>query len=390
LKKVLLRGPILSRSGYGVHARQVFRYLLTVPDIEISVGLLPWGITPWYLNPEDENGLIGEILKRQISIDENTKKFDVSIQVQLPYEWDPTLAKTNVGITAAIETTCANPTWTSVHCEKMDLVIVPSEHAKTSLTNAGKTLTPIKVVPESFYDEVIKEPKQKLDLNLESKFNFLTVGVLTGNTPDSDRKNLFYLIKWFVEEFKNDPDVGLIVKTNRGRETTIDRQGTKAMLTKLLNEIGHKGTPKIYFMHGQMSREEMTALYKDDRVKAFVSATRGEGFGLPHLEAAAAALPVIATNWSAHKEFLDLGKWIKVDYDLIDVHPSKIDNNIFVKGMKWAHPKEKELKKALRNFYKKPEMPKNWSVSLEKKIHDNYSFKAVRKRYHELLEEVLN
>ena len=107
----------------------------------------------------------------------------------------------------------------------------------------------------------------------------------------------------------------------------------------MLDELGHKGTPKVYLLHGQMSRPEMCGLYKDPSIKAFLSCTRGEGFGLPHLESAVSGLPVIATNWSSHKEFLDKGKWIKLDYDLVDVDPTKIDNNIFVKGMQWAEVK---------------------------------------------------
>ena len=41
--------------------------------------------------------------------------------------------------------------------------------------------------------------------------------MLTGLSPETDRKNTLYLIKWFLETFKDDPEVGLIIKTNQGR-----------------------------------------------------------------------------------------------------------------------------------------------------------------------------
>ena len=334
MKKVLLRAPVLTMSGYGVHSRQILRYLLQNPNISVDVQNLAWGNTPWDVNANSENGLIGEALKR--SVDDSKKDYDVSIQVQLPNEWDTSYAKFNVGVTAAVETDKCNPTWTSVHCEKMDMVIVPSEHTKNSLDKSAVTNTPIKVVPESYYDEILDDPIG-LDLPLETSFNFLTVGVLTGNNPNTDRKNLFYLIKWFVEEFKGNDDVGLIIKTNSGRDTTIDKKMTKSLLKKVLSEIGHQGTPRVYLLHGPMSRKEMTGLYKHESVKAFVSCTRGEGFGLPFLESAAADLPVIATNWSAHTEFLNMGKWINLDYDLNEVHSSKFDNNIFVENTKFIN-----------------------------------------------------
>ena len=53
-----------------------------------------------------------------------------------------------------------------------------------------------------------------------------------------------------------------------------------------------------------MTDEEMNQLNNDPKVKAFVSFTKGEGFGRPLLEAAITGKPVITTNWSGHLDFL--------------------------------------------------------------------------------------
>lgn len=383
MKKVLLRGPLLSRSGYGEHSRQIFRYLSSKENVHVTVQTTPWGMTPWNVNSKDP--LIDKIMRANV---DPQGKQDLSIQVQLPNEWDTSIAEKNIGVTAAVETDFSNPTWVSVHCEKMDLVITPSKHTKGSLLKSARTDTDIQVVPECFFDELLEDPED-LKLDLQTEFNFLTVGVLTGQNPFTDRKNLFFLIKWFVEEFKNDEDVGLVIKTCMGRDTALDKHHTKSLLKKVLRELGHNGFPKVYLLHGAMNRKEMNSLYKDEKIKAFVSATRGEGFGLPHLETAVAKLPVIATNWSAHKEFLDLGKWIKIDYSLNDVHESKVDNNIFLKGQKWAEASEKDFKKKLRTFYNKPQMPKEWAENLSEKLIEKYSFKAISDRYDEVLGEYL-
>ena len=385
-KKVILRAPLLSKSGYGVHSRQVFRYLLSRSDIDVYTQCVPWGITPWALNHEDENGLIGEAIKRS---ETDGVRFDVSMQVQLPNEWDAGLAKYNVGITAGVETDFANPVWTSVHCSKMDLVIVPSQHTKDSLLAKSFTNTEIKVIPESFFDEITSKDYDKDFLNLDTKFNFLTVGVLTGNSPNTDRKNLFHLIKWFLEEFKDDPEVGLIVKTNHGRDTSIDKKVTRKLFKQLLKEVKIGPNPKMYLLHGAMNRKDMTSLYKSNDVKGFLSCTRGEGFGLPMVEAAACDLPVLATDWSAHKEFLNKGRWVKFDYELKPVAPERLDGQIFMDGMQWAEVKEEDFKKKLRKFYKNNEIPKAWAADLGKKIRDNYSWEAISEKYDEILNEVL-
>jgi glycosyltransferase involved in cell wall biosynthesis len=371
MKNVVIRAPLLSKSGYGEHSRQLFRYLLGKPNINIETQVVPWGITPWDVSDSAFNGIGQEVVRRSAS--EENKKYDISFQVQLPNEWDASLANYNVGVTAAVETDKCNPTWTSVHCAKMDLVVVPSHHIKRTLTNSAFCNTAVEVVPECYF----------------SDFNFLSVGVLTGMTPPTDRKNIFYMVKWFVEEFKDDEDVGLILKTNRGRETAIDRTLTKSIVSKILKEIGHRGSPKVYLLHGDMSRVDMNSLYRHPKVKTLLSTTRGEGFGLPLLEAAVAGLPVMATNWSAHTEFLDQGKWLKLDYELREVDPSKQDGQIFVAGVRWAEVEEKSFKRSLRKFRKSHQTPKKWASDLSNKLKKSHSEKAVFKKYDEVLQEVL-
>ena len=389
MKTVVIRAPLLTKSGYGVHSRQVFQYLLSKPGIQLVTQCVPWGITPWYTNGDDCDGLVAEIIKRSATPVETPQKFDVSLQVILPNEWDSSIANFNVGLTAGVETDKCNQTWSSLHCNKMDMIIVPSEHTKSTLQNSATISTPLHVVPEAYFPHLLKTPTKELDLGLTTDFNFLTVGVITGQDPQTDRKNLFYLIKWFIEEFKNDSNVGLVVKTNRGRETSIDRKITQQMLGKILAELGHRGTPKIYLLHGAMTRDEMNSLYKHSKIKCLVSATRGEGFGLPLLEAAVAALPVIATDWSAHTEFLNKGRWIKVNHDIVPISSNRIDDNIFVKGAKWAEVKEDSIKKSMRKFYKGSQIPTEWASELSTVLRDEYSTRSVLKKYDEVLAGVI-
>ena len=146
-KKVLVRAPLLTLSGYGVHSRQVMKWALSRDDFEVSTQCLPWGMTPWLVNSDDQEGLVGEIMKRSLDPTDQSR-YDLSLQVQLPNEWDPTLAKFNVGITAAVETDRCNPTWLK-HCNEMDMIIVPSQHTKNVLVNSGNIVTPVHVISES-------------------------------------------------------------------------------------------------------------------------------------------------------------------------------------------------------------------------------------------------
>lgn len=382
MKRVLLRGPFLTNSGYGVHARQIARWALSKSDWDVKVQALSWGITSWLIDSNGENGLIGKIMERTFST-ANMPIFDISFQVQLPNEWDPRLARVNIGVTAAVETDRCNPEWI-MSCNQMTAVVVPSHYTKSVLESTGKITVPIFVIPESYYDELTEETSQQFSYEFSTKFNFLVFGQLTGNNPENDRKNLFYTLKWMFEEFKDDKDVGVILKTNSGRQTKIDRLMTEKFVKQLVKEVRKSPYPKVHLLHGKMDNREISSLMRDSTVKALVSLTRGEGYGLPTLEAAASGVPVIATNWSGHLDFLK-SDFIAVDYTLGEIHSSRVDNKIFMKGTKWANPSESDAKKKLRKFYEKSTMPRHKAQEAAKRIRQDYSFSSICKIYDEKL-----
>lgn len=385
MKTVVLRGPALTHSGYGVHCRQVASWLLQRGDLDVRFIVTPWGDTPWIINDQACDGLAGEIMKRTTKPE--AIKADVSIQLQLPNEWDPKLAPKNIGITAAVETDRCMPAWVEA-CNAMTAVIVPSQHAKQCLTNSGNVTRPLMVVPEAYSGAIDSPDLPKLD-SFPTPFNFLVFGQLTGNNPHSDRKNTFFTIRWLCETFKDDPDVGIIVKTNAGRNSRIDRNIVTNLLKQLLGEVRKGPGPRVYLLHGSMDDREVAALYRHDQVKALVALTRGEGYGLPILEAAASGLPIIATNWSGHLDFLKHGKFISVFYQLAEVHPTRVDNRIFVKGARWANPSEEDFKKRVSKFRTSPGTPKEWAVDLQQKVNGLYNLKSVHKAYDSALAEVI-
>lgn len=386
-KKVLLRGPVLTQSGYGVHARQIARWLLSKSNIDLHVQALPWGNTPWIIDKSLHDGLIGKLVEK--TVEPMPGAYDVSFQLQLPNEWDPSLAKFNVGMTAAVETDRCNPVWIN-NCNSMNHVVVPSKHAENCFTKTGNLTVPVSVIPEAYSDAIIKVDKSPIDeILFSTEFNFLMIGQITGNNPENDRKNLFYSIKWFCESFSNDSNVGLVIKTNAGRNTSSDALAVEQLFAKLLQEVRQGPFPKIHLLHGSMSDAEVASLYRHRQIKALLAPTRGEGFGLPILEAAASGLPIIATGWSGHTDFLSYGKYIELDYVLEEIHPTRIDENIFMKEAKWAKPLEESFKSKILKFRKSPEAPKLWASEMMQKILPIYSQDGIQKIYDNKLEGVL-
>jgi len=390
MKRVVLRGPVLTQSGYGVHCRQVAKWLLSKPETEVKFQALPWGDTPWILDQKYDNGLIEKIMQNTVDLEVPAdQRFDASFQLQLPNEWDKNIAKYNVGLTAGVETDVCNPEWVQA-CNKMDMVIVPSKHSLDCIKKSGELKVPSVVVPESFCDEILSDslPIDGLP-KFSTDFNFLIFGQITGDNPMNDRKNIFFTIKWLCEVFKDDHNVGIVLKTNLGRNTHIDKRRTQQLVETLLKECRRGQFPRIHLLHGEMSNFDVAALYKHSQIKALVSLTRGEGYGLPILEAAASGLPVIATEWSGHIDFLNHGRYIPVAYNLKQIHPSRVDNKIFIQQAKWAEVIEEDFKKKVSKFRTSPSVPQGWATELSTVVKLKYNHKEICKNYDEATKDVV-
>lgn len=366
MKKILIHGPILSCSGYGEMARLAFNALTEHEDkFDIYINNINWGKTS-YLHEETQEYL--KILKYRIKTEkyflESNKnpQFDISLQITIPNEWKR-IAAVNIGYTAGIETTHISPSWLEPS-NMMDKIITISNFSKQGFLNTVfsdgsgnqfKINTDIETVYFAF-----KETKQSdLNLKFSTEFNFLCVNQW------GPRKNLETLINCFLEEFKDD-NVGLVLKVNRANDSTTDKFEVEKSLKNIL-DLKKDRKCKVYLLHGRMSDEEMSGLYNHPSVKAFVTATHGEGFGLPIFEAMQAEMPVIATDWSAHLEFLsieDKKMFAKVDFEIGQIQKEHVWPGVMEENVGWAFPKANSLKARMREVYKDHGRFKSWAKKL--------------------------
>lgn len=399
MKKVLIVGPLLSISGYGYHSRQIFDYFYSKENVEVSCVILPWGNTSWFVNRDLENGLINKIINCSVSSQSLVQKsFDLGVHIQLPNEWNTAFAAKNIGVSAFVETNFCNPEWLK-STASMDHVIVPSSFTKNVLintTNDDNTKQQINnkvsVIPEYYHVDFDLLQKNKannitaiLD-NVKTKFNFLTVGQLTSEDSSCDRKNLVATIKYFCSHYKNDEDVGLIVKTSSGRSTTKDREKTRKAFNQIMKSIGKEkeSFPRVYLLQGEFTPLELYSLYTHQKTKCYLSLTRGEGYGLPLLEAARCGLPIMTTNWSGHLDFLK-DSFVKIDYDLQTIPSKRVDSSIFIKNAKWAEVVEDSVYKCFKSITVDYEKTLQVAESLRDIIIKDYSKENIVRLYDGLL-----
>lgn len=406
LPKLVLKAPVLTASGYGVHSRQVLRALLAFGQFDVSIKPITWGQTPFIYGDDPLINVIKNLsAKYEQEHAAGFRDYDVSIQVTIPNEFEK-MAKVNIGITAGIEVDRVSPSWIVKANEVVDLVIVPSHHSAKTFGGveytdpSGQKLhlqKPITVCAEGadarFFNTNPLPPEDHEHLKFDTKFNFLSVGLGLDKPFGEDRKNLSALIKWFCERFKDDKEVGLVLKVSLVNNSLMDFEMTQKRINEFKALSGAGEFPRIHLVHGRMTDREMAALYKHPQIKAYVSLTHGEGFGLPILEAAACGLPIIATDWSGHTDFLTIDgkkKFVPIEFDLKEIPDSAVWNGVMEKGTRWAEAREEDAKLKMKKVVLSYDKPKEWAVELAEHVKQNYTLEKVSYQLVKTIGEFLN
>jgi len=398
-KKIIVRAPALSLSGYGLQARFALRALRKYENnFDIYLLNIPWGETGWIHEDDEERRWIDQLIfKTNQYLGSGKKDFDVSLQITIPNEFEK-MAPVNIGYTAGIETNRIAPQWVE-KSNMMDRIIVVSDHAKQGFENTvyqstnpqtGQTFqvrcnVPVTFVSFPVYDY---EPKQ-LDLSqITTKFNFLCVAQY------GPRKNLDATIDWFVEEFIDNPEVGLVLKVTIKNNSVLDRYNLEKNLQEQLEKYPQRKC-KIYLLHGDLSNEELMGFYQNEKINALINISYGECFGLPMFEAAYNELPVITVGWGGQCDYLYMpvkeknkpkAMFAKVDFDVKKVHQSALWEGVIHKDSSWAYAQQGSYKMRLRDVYKNYGRYKSWAKELNKYIRENFSMEV---KYKQFVEAVL-
>lgn len=169
----------------------------------------------------------------------------------------------------------------------------PSE-ATANLFRLNGVTPPIEVIPHGidpdFHRPVSRPP--------DGDFTFLSIASWLGKR--GERKGVDLLVEAFDEEFGREEPVRLLFKGSTFW-ARIERGFYQEAIETLL---GH-ANPRIMVNENLLTDPQVRDLYH--QADCFVAPTRGEGFGLPLLEALACGLPLITTRDfnSGHIDFCE-------------------------------------------------------------------------------------
>jgi glycosyltransferase involved in cell wall biosynthesis len=400
---LVFQGPVATRSGYGDHSRDLLKSLFEMDKFDIKIIPTRWGSTPQ--NQLDDTSELGQKILSNIAV-QLTQQPDVFVQVSVANEFQK-LGKYNIGVTAGVETTVAPKEFID-GCNQMDLILVPSDFTKQVLEKTSFAETdrrtgqkirdiqvqvPIEVLFEGvdtniFTGKVNLRESNDILKNVDTDFNFLYVGHWLSGDLGHDRKDTGMMIKTFCTVFKNLPkgkQPGLILKTSHAGFSVGEREDIATRINAITKEFGDK-CPPIHLVWGDLLESELNELYNDNKVKAMISFTKGEGYGRPLAEFATTGKPIIVSKWSGLCDFLPEAHTIYLEGELKNVHESA-QNQFLLKEAKWFYVDYTKAAQVIFDVQKNYDSYLKKSKGLSDNINTKFSLGKMTESFKKLVDK---
>lgn len=198
----------------------------------------------------------------------------------------------------AWETDVVPQQWTDIYKKQIyDQIIVPSQWNKEVFEEQTGVKTDVVYYPIFDFDDS--------DKKYNSTFRIFSM------SQWQHRKGFDILVKAYYQEFFDQNDVELFIKTYRNETSkSSSEEKEKAAIASDINlyksQILHYGklpTCKILLKTGFASKEEIIKIYNSSTI--FCMPTRGEAFGMTIAQASMSGLPCIVPDLGGHLDFLD-------------------------------------------------------------------------------------
>ncbi len=270
--KVRWEGAQLVNHSLAYVNREICLRLANLPDVELS------------LLPTEHDTLQGDSYPRAGQVASLYRAELPGVDFHIAHQWPPDFIRPPEGRWIVFQPWEYGPVpsaWFPPMLCDVDEIWVYSEYNRQTYIQSGVPADKIFVFPLGV-DPVRHTPMgDRYFLNTGKKFKFLFVGGTIW------RKGIDTLLRAYVNTFTGSDDVTLVIK-DFGTGSFYRGQTNREMIEGIAHQ---PNTPEIVYLDNELSESEMAALYR--ACDCLVHPYRGEGFGLPILEAMACGLPVI-------------------------------------------------------------------------------------------------
>jgi glycosyltransferase involved in cell wall biosynthesis/tetratricopeptide (TPR) repeat protein len=175
--------------------------------------------------------------------------------------------------------------------QAVDEIWCPSRYVRSLYLQAGIPREKLRVLPNGYNPAVHHPGAAPTPIATSKRFKFLFVGGTIA------RKGSDLLLETYLKTFRRSDDVCLVIKDFGGKSAY---QG-QTLSEQIQAAQADPAAPEIVYLDEELPERELAGLYT--ACDCLVHPYRGEGFGLPVLEAMACALPVICTGGGSTDDF---------------------------------------------------------------------------------------
>ena len=360
-REVLWQSIMNFPTGYAMSCREILR-ALDRASVRATYRYVYGPGTPFPVVEPDRNGdYLLEVIRRRRA----DRRPEVSVVYGQGDVFERGTGRRKIGFTM-LEVDGFPREWVR-QANRLDEVWVPTDFNRRGFLESGLK-RPIEVVPLGV-DTNYFHPGVRGYPNPSGEFVFLS------NFEWGERKEPWMLLRVFNEEFSADEPVRLVCKiTNRDPAVHVLEEIARLGLDR------GRGRLSILF-NREFPYSELGSFYRS--ADCYISASRGEGWDMPLMEAMACGLPAIATDWGGHEEFVHPG--IAYPLQVAKTVPA-VAKCPYYEGFSWAEPDSEHLRHLLRHVYENRDEAKRVGAAAAREMAARWSWDRTAGRIVERLE----
>lgn len=358
--KVKYTGPAKDYSGYGEANRHDIGALNSV-GVDLTTQI------PVYCPDTSDYGPLGDLAVKN---EGRELGYQIKIIHTTPNVYGQFIEPQKYMIGRAFWETDKVPLDFAYNLQQMDEIWTGSEVNKQAMLKAGVTKPIMTIIPEAIDGSLKIDEIEPYIVAEPDAYKFYSIFEWT------ERKNPLALLEAYWREFEGDKDVTLTLKTYQVGFSIDKRQLIDQQIRKLKSKLNLKSYAPVYLYRNLMDRYQMYRFHKT--FDCFVSAHRGEGWGIPQMEAMLMGNPIISTNYGGIHEYLtDRGDAFLVKYKLVPIENMTYNAQWYTSDQNWAEVDMADLRKRMRYVYANRAEAKKIGNAGRKTVLDKFDLPVV-------------
>jgi glycosyltransferase involved in cell wall biosynthesis len=225
--------------------------------------------------------------------------------------------------------------------KRWDAVWVTSRHNYDVFAQSGVPPSRLRLLTQTIDFDAFRPGTEPYPLDVPSGHV-----VFLANFDFSERKGWRQLLEAWTLAFDRTDHVCLVLKT--GSVARFDARFVREAISEFQRRLpyGPRGPARVRVMAEMLPAASLPRLYAAADV--YVSASRGEAWGRPYMEAMSMGLPTIGTRWGGNLDFMDEGNSWLIGGRLVPVADGAQATSDLYRGHRWFEADVEELASVFR------------------------------------------